>query len=282
MKWLVVGANGMLGKDPCTVLKDQNLTSLTKADCDITNLNQLNEKIINADVVINCAAYTAVDDAENEIELANLINGEGAKNLAIVCKQIGAKLVQISTDYVFSGEAQTPYPEDAKTNPKSAYGKSKLIGEKAVQEILSNNHFIVRTAWLYGKNGANFGKTMLNLSKTNDKLKVVDDQFGQPTWTYDLAIKIVELVTKNPPPGIYHGTSSGKTSWFKYAQTLFGLAGLDPQRIHPVKSDQFKRPAPRPAYSVLAHEKLFANGITPIRDWEQALSADFAAGVFEA
>ena len=271
----------MLGKDLTAALSNQSVVALSKDDCDITSLNEVTKKIKNVDVVVNCAAYTAVDDAENYIDLANSVNGDGPRNLAIVCNQIGAKLVQISTDYVFAGNSKSAYQEDSETDPRSVYGKSKLIGELAVQEILPTNHYLVRTAWLYGKHGQNFGKTILKLAKTKDFIDVVDDQFGQPTWTIDLASKIIEIVSAQAKPGIYHGTASGETSWFDYAKSLFTLAGLDPDRIRPVDSSAFIRAASRPAYSVLGHQNLINNKIAPIRNWEVALKQAFKAGVFD-
>jgi dTDP-4-dehydrorhamnose reductase len=282
MKWLVVGANGMLGKDLVAVLNGQDFISLTKSDCDITNIDQVIKKVQNVDVVVNCAAYTKVDDAEVNTDLAFDINAKGPKNLAIACSEINAKLVQISTDYVFSGNAEKPYEEDEATDPKSIYGESKLAGEEAVKTYLPNNYYLVRTAWLYGKNGQNFGKTMLNLAKTKESINVVSDQIGQPTWTKDLAEKIVELISTNSNPGTYHGTSQGQTSWFGYAQKIFQLAGLDTSRIIPVGSSEFQRAATRPAYSVLSHGNFLAAGIAPIRNWEDALIEAFNLGVLSA
>lgn len=280
MRWIVVGSGGMLGSDINQLLLNQDVVLLTKQDCDITDFNQVNKVIVDADVVINCAAFTAVDDAEFNKELAFEINEIGPRNLARACGQIGAKLFQISTDYVFSGESKLPYGENDKTAPKTVYGKSKLAGEVAVTELLPNNHYIVRTAWLYGKNGKNFGKTVLELAKTKESLNVVSDQIGQPTWTMDLAKKILEMAIKPISPGIYHCTSAGSASWFEFARQIFELAGLDPDRIQPVDSDAFKRPAPRPHYSVLSHGALLQENLEPIRDWKAGLEAAFEAGVF--
>jgi dTDP-4-dehydrorhamnose reductase len=282
VRWLIVGANGMLGQDLALELKDSQLKTLTRNDCDITNMDQVRKNISEADVVINCAAYTAVDDSESNPELAFSINAQGPKNLAIACKEIGAKLVQISTDYVFAGNESNPYFEDSETNPKSIYGKSKLAGEQEVQSNLPDNHLIVRTAWLYGKYGKNFGKTILKLAENNETLNVVDDQIGQPTWSVDLAKKIVELSQVKNANGVFHGTSQGQISWFGFARELFKLVGLDPDRLKPVSSDKFPRPAPRPNYSVLGHDRFAELNLKPIRHWEESLSAAHKAGVFNA
>jgi len=280
VRWLVVGANGMLGQDFSEVLKNQNLIRLNKSDCNIINFEEVSSKILDVDIVVNCAAYTAVDDAETNQEKAFEVNAIGPKNLAIRCNQIEAKLVHFSTDYVFSGNSTKPYKEYDATNPKSIYGKSKLAGELEVQENIPQANYIIRTAWLYGKHGKHFGKTILNLAKSQEHLDVVNDQIGQPTWTKDLAKKTVELITKSAPCGIYHGTSQGQVSWFEYAQTIFELAGLQKDRIKPVSSEKFRRPAPRPSYSVLGHEAFAAAQISPIRDWKEALRESFDLGVF--
>lgn len=272
----------MLGRDLCEELEAKNVLALSKSDCDITSRDQVKNVIEEHDVVINCAAYTAVDDAENNAELAFEINANGPMNLASVCKEKNAKLVQLSTDYVFSGDASVPYRESDPTNPKSVYGKSKEAGEKFVQQVLPENYYIFRTAWLYGKHGKNFGKTILELGKTKDLLNVVDDQVGQPTWTKDLATKIIEVVERGSSPGVYHGTSTGQVTWFEYAKKIFQLANLDADRIKPVSSSEFVRPAARPNYSVLGHDSFISSGISPIRNWEEALSQAFKGGVFDA
>lgn len=280
MKWIIVGADGMLGSDLKTLLNNHEVISFSKSECDITNIDVVNEKIANADVVVNCAAYTSVDAAEKNVIQANLVNAEGPKNIALACKTTRTLLVQISTDYVFAGNASRPYEVDDFTDPKSEYGKSKLKGELAVKNVLPNHHYILRTAWLYGKNGPNFVKTMLKLATTNKTIEVVNDQLGQPTWTVDLAKKIIELVEKQVPTGTYHVTSSGQTTWFNFAQKIFDLANLDPNRIKPISSENFVRPAPRPAYSVLSHKELYDVGVLPIQDWEDALKEAFDSGVF--
>ena len=270
----------MLGQDLISELRFQNIRILEKAKFDIANIDEVRSNIQEVDVVVNCAAYTAVDDAESNQELAFRVNAVGPKNLATVCREIDAKLIQFSTDYVFSGNSDHPYDENENPDPKSVYGRSKLAGEQEVREILPDNHYIIRTAWLYGKHGKHFGKTILNLAKTKKSLSVVNDQIGQPTWTKDLAKKSIEIVTNFAPTGTYHGTSSGQTSWFEYAKSIFELAGLDKSRIEPVLSSAYPRPASRPHFSVLGHKAFELSGLAPIRHWRDALQESFKNGVF--
>ena len=224
-------------------------------------------------MVVNAAAYTAVDAAEEHEDLALRVNGEGPRVLAAaIADRPGIRLVHISTDYVFAGDAIEPYAEDAPPAPRSAYGRTKLAGEFAVREALPDRGFIVRTAWLYGVHGANFVKTMLALEATQSEISVVDDQRGQPTWSRDLARQIVVLIDADAPPGIYHGTSSGETTWFGFTREIYRLIGADPQRVHPTTTDAFPRPAPRPAYSVLGHDRWAELAAPPIRDWQEALA----------
>ena len=282
MKWAVLGHAGMLGQDFMAALASRDVTGFDRAEFDITDLDSVRSTLTDFDVVINCAAWTAVDDAEEKEPAALAINGDGPKNVAIVCKEIGAKLVHISTDYVFSGDATSPYAEDALVGPKSAYGRTKLAGEIAIRETLPLDHYIVRTAWLFGEHGPNFIKTMLNLEKVKETISVVDDQIGQPTWTKDLVSQIIAMVDAKVPAGTYHGTSSGQTSWFGLTQRIYELIEANPNRVLPTTTDAFPRPAPRPAYSVLGHDKWSAVGMSPIRNWDEALAAAFADGAFSA
>jgi dTDP-4-dehydrorhamnose reductase len=282
MKWAVLGHAGMLGQDLMLGLSDRDVLGFDRAEFDITNIESVRSILSDFDVVVNCAAWTAVDDAEVNEAAALAINGTGPANVAQVCSEIGAKLVHISTDYVFSGDADVPYAENEITQPKSAYGRTKLAGENAVREFLPKEHYIVRTAWLYGKYGPNFIKTMINLEKTKDAISVVADQIGQPTWTKDLVAQIISMIDAEIPSGTYHATSSGQTSWFGLTQRIFQLLGTDPNRVLPTDSAAFPRPAPRPAYSVLGHEKWAQVGLNPIRDWNDALTAAFAEGAFRA
>jgi len=280
MKWAVLGHVGMLGQDFMAALSSRGVSGFDRAEFDITDLDSVRSVLTDFDIVINCAAFTAVDDAEEKEPAALAINGDGPKNVAIACKEIGAKLVHISTDYVFSGDATSPYAEDALVGPKSAYGRTKLAGEIAIRETLPLDHYIVRTAWLYGQHGPNFIKTMLNLEKTKDTISVVDDQIGQPTWTKDLVSQIIKMVDVKVPAGTYHGTSSGQTSWFGLTQRIYESIEADPKRVLPTTTDAFPRPAPRPAYSVLSHDKWNAVGMSPIRNWDEALNDAFETGVF--
>ena len=282
MKWAVLGHAGMLGQDLMSALSSREVTGFDRAEFDITDIDSVKSILSGFDVVVNCAAWTAVDDAEVNEAAALAINGDGPRNVAKVCNEIGAKLVQISTDYVFSGDATTPYAENSEVGPKSAYGRTKLAGEVAVRDYLPNGHYIVRTAWLYGEHGPNFIKSMINLEKSKDSISVVNDQIGQPTWTKDLASQVINLVDSEVPAGTYHATSSGQTTWFGLTQTIFDLIGADPNRVLPTTTEAFPRPAPRPAYSVLGHENWRAVGMNPIRAWDEALIAAFSDGAFRA
>ena len=282
MKWAVLGHAGMLGQDFMAALESRDVTGFDRAEFDITNAESVNSILSGFHIVVNCAAWTAVDDAEEKEPAALAINGSGPRNVAKACEKTGAKLVHISTDYVFSGDATIPYAEDSLVGPKSAYGRTKLAGEIAVRESLPNDHYLVRTAWLYGERGPNFVKTMIDLEKTKETISVVDDQLGQPTWTKDLVSQIIAMVDHNVPAGNYHGTSSGQTSWFGLTQRIYEMIGADPSRVLPTTTDTFPRPAPRPAYSVLGHEKWTKVGMNPIRNWDEALEAAFADGAFSA
>jgi len=281
MKYLITGANGMLGHDLVAALDGREVTALGRAELDVTDLDAVRVALAGHDVVINAAAYTKVDDAEEDETTALLINGTGAGNLARVAAENGATLVQVSTDYVFDGTATTPYAEDEVRKPVSAYGRTKAEGERLALDLGPERTYIVRTAWLYGKNGGNFAKTMLKLAAARDELTVVDDQVGQPTWTLDLAKQIVALVDSDAPAGVYHGTNAGQASWFEFARAIFAGAGLDPERVKPTDSAAFVRPAPRPAYSVLGHNAWISAGIPPLRSWEEALAEAMRQGVVE-
>jgi dTDP-4-dehydrorhamnose reductase len=281
VKALVVGAGGMLATDLGEVLSagSHDVTPLTLADLDITDADAA-EKVIGgwaADgtgTVFNCAAYTNVDGAEADEPTAHLVNADGPANLARACAQAGARLVHLSTDYVFSGDARTPYAVDAPTGPTSAYGRTKLAGEQAVR-ALAPAAFIVRTAWLYGAGGHNFVKTIAKLERERDTLTVVDDQRGSPTWSRDLAGALVALAGTTAY-GTYHCTNSGDTTWWGFARAIFEELGADPARVRPCTTADFPRPAPRPAYSVLSGDALVAAGVAPMRPWRDALAAAFA------
>lgn len=280
-RWLVVGANGMLGTEVMSALVNRNVQGLDLPDIDITDPMSVQRALAGVDVVVNCAAYTAVDDAETNERIAFLVNAVGPANLARQCAERDAKLVQISTDYVFDGAAEQPYSEMVPPSPKSAYGRTKLAGEWAVRAELPHASYILRTAWLYGAAGPNFAATMARLEGERDTVSVVDDQFGQPTWARDLAQRIVEIVDVDAPAGTYHATNTGRTSWFGFAQRVFELAGADPGRVQPTTTEAFPRPAPRPANSVLNHDGWERAGLRPMRPWDEALTAAWASGLVD-
>ncbi|AYC41294.1 dTDP-4-dehydrorhamnose reductase [Streptomyces griseorubiginosus] len=279
--WLVTGAGGMLGQDVLARLdrSGERYVALDRKALDLTDADAVSAALEEhrPAVVVNCAAWTAVDDAETREDEALAINGDGPRHLAEACARTGAVLLHVSTDYVFAGDATTPYAEDAPTAPRSAYGRTKLAGEKAV--LANERGYVVRTAWLYGTGGPNFVKTMIKLEGVKDTLDVVDDQRGQPTWSADLAGLLVELgrgaLAGTAPAGVYHGTNSGETTWHGFTQEIFRLLGADPDRVRPTTSEAFVRPAPRPAYSVLGHGRFAEAGIEPLRDWRTALTEAF-------
>lgn len=279
MKWVLLGGHGMLGQDLQAVLADagEQFIAFGSAECDIRDLDAVQKAIAAADVVVNCAAWTAVDKAEEHEPEAFMINAVGARNVALACAESGPRFVHISTDYVMSGEGTDPWPEDAPQAPKSAYGRTKAAGEWAVRAT-NPDALVVRTAWLYGAGGPNFVKTMLRLAGERETVTVVADQFGQPTWTRDLADLILRLVGAEVPGGYYHGTSSGSTSWHGFAQEIFRLSGLDPERVTPITTVEFPVPAPRPANSVLGHDGLEASGVPAIAQWESRLAAHLRTG----
>jgi len=277
MRVLVTGANGQLGTELVDLYgarAGDEVLGVDLPDLDITAPDSVASSFSSfaPDVVINCAAWTAVDAAEENEDSALIVNGDGPRVLAQACRDAGAWLVQVSTDYVFSGDATSPYAEGATPGPQSAYGRTKLAGELAVQEELPDAHYIVRTAWLYGHEGNNFVKTMLRLESERETIDVVDDQIGQPTYATDLAAQIALLLDARPAAGIFHGTNSGQVSWHGFTQEIFRLIGADPARVHAVTSEQFVRPAPRPAYSVLGHQRWADEGMPAMRDWREAIA----------
>jgi dTDP-4-dehydrorhamnose reductase len=272
---LLTGAGGMLGHDLVATLSDADLDARTREELDITDAEAVARAVEGVDVVINAAAYTRVDDAETERDLAFAINADGPRNLARACKAHGARLIHVSTDYVFDGNSTTPYPEHTPRNPSSVYGQSKAAGEEAIETEHPEGSIIIRTAWLYGQHGPNFPRTMLRLAQSNDSVKVVTDQVGQPTWTRDLAGWIRVLVESEIQSGVFHGTNSGQTSWFDFAREVYRLGALDAERVQPTTSDEYPRPAPRPAWSVLGHEAWGKAGLPEPRDWREALTEAF-------
>jgi dTDP-4-dehydrorhamnose reductase len=278
-RWLVTGAAGMLGQDLMVMLRehDQDVTGLSRRDLDVRDESAVRETLRRHQptVVVNCAAWTAVDDAEAHEPEALLVNGNGAGHLAAACRAVGARLVQVSTDYVFSGDSRQPYAEDDPPAPRTAYGRTKLAGERAVLEILPDSGYVIRTAWLYGAHGHSFVRAMIGLAGKQDCVDVVADQWGQPTWTVDVAEQIIALIRSQAPAGIYHATSAGQVTWFAVAREIFRLLDADPARVRAVTSSSYPRPAPRPAWSVLSHGRLVAAGIEPIDGWRTSLSRAF-------
>jgi dTDP-4-dehydrorhamnose reductase len=273
MRWLITGAGGMLGQDLIAALAvagETDVVAATRAQLDVSDPIAVRDAAEGADLVINAAAWTDVDGAETAEEAATAVNGLGAANLAAAA---GKHLIHLSTDYVFDGRSTVPYPEDTPQAPVNAYGRSKAAGERAV---LAAGGYVVRTAWLYGAHGPNFVRTMLRLAGERETLDVVDDQQGPPTWSGALARQLVALghavAGGRAAPGAYHGTAAGSTTWFGLARAVFAEAGLDPERVRPTTSAAFVRPAPRPAYSVLGHDRWASTGVAPLPDWRAMLT----------
>jgi dTDP-4-dehydrorhamnose reductase len=271
-RWLVTGAGGMLGRDLVALLAERELTALARAQLDICDAPAVAAAISGHDVVVNCAAWTNVDAAEEHEAAATRVNGMGPEVLAAACAAEGARLVQISTDYVFDGTAREPYGEDAPVHPRSAYGRSKAAGEASVRSLLPDAAYVVRTSWLYGEHGPNFVRAMASLESSRETVDVVDDQVGAPTWSAEVARAVRDLVDAEAPPGIYHATASGQTTWYGLARAVFEELGADPERVRPTTTDKFPRPAPRPAYSVLSHAAWARAGLEPLGDWRAALA----------
>lgn len=271
---LVTGARGQLGSDLLRIRPDA--VGLGHAELDLTDAGAVDKALadIAPSVVLNAAAYTAVDAAETDEAGAHAGNAVGPANLAAACAQIGARLIHLSTDYVFPGDASEPYEVDSPTGPRSVYGATKLAGERAVLAACPDA-YVVRTAWVYGATGGNFVKTMAKLEAARDTLSVVDDQRGSPTWSADLARGLVALASSEAAPGIYHCTGGGETTWCGFARAIFEELGADPARVQPTTTDAFPRPAPRPAYSVMSDRAWRAAGLPPMPDWRDALHRAF-------
>ncbi|MFC3687769.1 dTDP-4-dehydrorhamnose reductase [Aquipuribacter hungaricus] len=269
MDILVTGAAGMLGTDVVTALleADHDVTGLGRADLDITSPSAVDEAVRGHEVVVNAAAWTAVDDAESHEGQAFAANAVGPALLARACARTGARLVHVSSDYVVGpAPAGTPVAADVPLAPAGAYGRSKAAGEWAVRAS-GADALVLRTAWLYGAHGGCFPRTIARLAREQDVLQVVDDQVGQPTWTVDVAGLLLRLLEARVPAGTYHATSAGWTSWYEFAMEVVRSTGRDPDMVEPVTSDQLVRPAPRPAWSVLAHDTLKAAGVAPVGPW---------------
>lgn len=277
-RWLVTGASGQLGTELRQVLAGEQLRAVGRAELDLTDSAALQAAVeqYRPEVIVNAAAYTAVDAAEKNEELAYRSNATGPAILAAAAARVGARLVQVSTDYVFAGDGTRPYEPDDEPDPRSAYGRTKLAGELAVRKVLPADSYVVRTAWVYGASGANFVKTMARLERERETVSVVDDQRGSPTWAADLARALVELARSSAPTGSYHCTNGGDTTWYGFARAIFAELGADPDRVLPTTTDAFPLPAPRPAYSVLSSRAWTAAGLTPLPHWRDALAHAFA------
>ena len=272
MKLFVTGCNGQLGRAINAIYADEQNVEIVNTDVDtldITNVDEVMKAVLAAkpDVIINCATHTGVDACETDVDNAFKINAIGPRNLSIAANAVDAKLVHISTDYVFAGNGTKPYTEFDQTGPQGMYGKTKLEGENFVKAI-ANKYFIIRTAWLYG-DGKNFVKTMLRLAESNDKVRVVGDQVGSPTSTAELAKAIKHLIPTDNY-GLFHGTCEGSCSWAEFAEEIFRLAGRD-TKVEAITTEEFGAPAARPAYSILENYMLKLTTDFQFADWKDAL-----------
>ncbi len=284
-RWLVTGAGGMLGLDLQVALglagvNEKQVSAKTREDLDVTEIEAVREAVRGHEVVVNAAAWTAVDDAEDQEAQAFAANAIGAANVARACREYGARLVHVSCADVLGGDAADEYAEDAPLAPRSAYGRSKAAGEWAV-EAHCPAAWIVRTAWLYGGGRPNFVRTMAQLAKEREKVSAIEDQRGQPTWTMDVAQAILRLVDARAPFGVWHATSQGETTWHGFTQEIFRGLGLDPTRVVPTTTDAFPRRAPRPAYSVLGHDGWRMARLPLLPRWQDSLAKALPSVVAE-
>lgn len=279
-KILVTGCNGQLGRAINQVYANEQveLINTDTNNLDITNENEVMDfvKETKPEIIINCAAYTNVNKCESDYDNAYQVNAIGPKNLAAAAKETGAKLVHVSTDYVFDGESDKPYLESDATNPCGAYGKTKLAGEEFVKEY-EDKFFIIRTAWLYG-DGNNFVKTMIKIGKEKGEVGVVSDQFGTPTSALELA-RMIKSVAETEEYGIYHGTCEGSCSWAEFATEIFKQAKMPEVKVNYIRTEDYPTPAKRPAYSVLAKGKLEETGIYKMKKWEDAFTEYMESGL---
>jgi dTDP-4-dehydrorhamnose reductase len=273
VRWLVTGARGQLGTELVEALDGEIVLAVGHAELDIADAPAVERVVADfvPDLVVNAAAYTAVDAAESDEDAAYRVNATGPAMVAAALARHGGRMVHVSTDYVFAGDATHPYQVDDVPAPKSAYGRTKLAGEQAVRELLPDASYVVRTAWVYGTAGSNFVKTMARLERERDTLDVVDDQRGSPTWSADLARGLVELARSDATPGIYHCTNAADTTWYGFARAIFEELGADASRVRRTTTDAFPRPARRPAYSVLSDAGWRTAGLTPLPTWRDAL-----------
>jgi dTDP-4-dehydrorhamnose reductase len=272
--WLVVGGLGQLGSALAVELTTRGIDHvlIDRPDIDITDSGSTLREIkrVAPDVIINTAAWTAVDAAEDNENQARLVNCDGARNVALAARDVDARLVHISTDYVFDGESKLPYEEDRPALPRSAYGRTKHAGDLAVMETHGSRSLIVRTAWLYSEFGHNFVKTMVRQALAGNAVRVVNDQTGQPTYARDLASHIIDLVRNDVPPGTYHGTNSGQTTWYELTRLIYEELGVSPDLVTPVPTSEYPTRAMRPTYSVLGHGHTIDAGLREMRDWSLA------------
>ena len=284
MKILVIGANGQLGKSIQKIVsgakQNNEFVFVGRGELDLSKKESIASYFDNNnfDVIINCGAYTAVDRAEEEQELANQVNHLAVKQLAEIAKEQKAKLIHISTDYVFDGTGNKPYKETDKTNPINVYGKTKLAGEKALQEIMPTNAMIIRTSWVYSEYGNNFVKTMLRLGKERDEIDVVSDQIGSPTYATDLAKAILKIIDnrdyqdKDKATEIYHHSNKGEISWYDFTKEIFKLAKID-CKVSPITTEQYPTPAKRPRNTLMCKDKIIEEFSVEILDWKKSLEA---------
>jgi dTDP-4-dehydrorhamnose reductase len=271
MRILVVGADGQLGSDVVRLLSPTvDVTARVVDELDVTDRAALRREaeVSHPDVIVNCAAYTAVDKAESEPNTAYRVNVLGARNVAQAAERIGARVVYFSTDYVFDGAAAEPYVEDAPTGPLSVYGTTKLLGEQATREA-NPDHLVLRLAWLYGPTGHNFVRTILHLAREKDVLRIVDDQTGSPTFTEDVVHQVLALI-EDGASGTYHCVNTGRATWYEFARSIVRACGLDIPVI-PIRTVDYPTPARRPAFSVLADRNLDLEGLNVMRPWQEAL-----------
>ena len=272
MDLLVLGHKGMLGNDLAVrMMVSHHVTGRDIDDVDITSEAACRDVILETkpDVVINAAAYTDVDGCESDRDTCFCVNAEGVKNIALACQKSGIKMVHFSTDYVFDGKKKTPYVEDDPCHPVNLYGQSKLMGERYLRE-LSKNFILIRSAWLYGRNGKNFVKTIVDKARTEKCIEVVDDQIGSPTFTWDLAAA-VQILIEGHYTGVFHVTNRGSCSWYEFTLRIMKCAGMTDVQVKPICSDKLARPAPRPPYSVLSCRKFIETTRKTMRYWQVAL-----------
>lgn len=274
MKVLVTGVKGQLGYDVARELQKRGheAVGVDIDEMDITDAAAVERVMteVQPDAVIHCSAYTAVDRAEEDIEICRRVNVDGTENIAKICKKLNCKMLYLSTDYIFSGDGERPWEPDDEASPLNAYGQSKYDGELALKKYVEK-YFIVRISWVFGINGNNFIKTMLRLGRENGAVKVVDDQIGSPTYTYDLARLLVDMI-ESDRYGAYHATNEGICSWYEFAKEIFRAAGMDNVSVTPVKSGEFPVKAKRPKNSRMSKEKLVTNGFSLLPAWQDAVA----------